>query len=164
MFNEEFENARRWQRATSRPDHFLRGLRASCQQINAGDGGFFAARRFVRPAARHLGVWSCPWRVSLCFAFVLAASLLCRGFVHLFFFFLARKEVKGILSKSGSEWEEKDRLFFFWRTCSMWRWSDRKWRLMRTINSEPSRGVQLHLLDLFPRHCFHLCSCIGVST
>lgn len=33
---------------------------------------------------------------------------------------------------------------------------------MGTINSERSRVFQLHLLDLFPRRCFHSCSCVIV--
>lgn len=33
---------------------------------------------------------------------------------------------------------------------------------MGTINPERSRVFQLHLLDLFPRRCFHLCTCVIV--
>lgn len=122
----------------------------------------FAMQRFVRLAGRHLGgAPSCPWRVLLCFPFfwmfrfsvwVLPFSL----------FFAGRKEVKGILSEPGWEGGWGGGTASLWRSCLMWRWSDHEWRLMGTINPERSRVFQLHLLDLFPRRCFHLCTCVIV--
>lgn len=77
----------------------------------------FAVRRFVRPVGTSGGlVSSLACLTFLCFC--LLVSVLCLGFV--FLFFLAGRKLRGF-SQSRAEKGEERTASFFWRTCLMWR-------------------------------------------
>lgn len=121
MFNKVFQNADRWQKVVSRMDRFYPGLKIPCQQINGGDEA--VPRQFVRLAGTSGPVLSLACLTLLSFVWAFYFSV--RVFVSPFFFFLAGRGSKGILSES--DWRRKrgkgQRVL---ENLLMWWWSDHK--------------------------------------